>query len=94
MHTQEPWEVYEGSEGNTFTNFTGWCSSYSDKHKENADRICACVNACAGIEDPQELIADIKRLLMTLDGKKTVPSIAAAAQGLYDRHFAKAKGKA
>ena len=80
-HTPEPWFLHPAS-GSEHT-IGGYISNDLDRrgappicdirgfaglpHKDNADRIVACVNACAGIEDPAELRRQRDELLEALE---------------------------
>jgi hypothetical protein len=65
-HTPEPWRVYAWRNGSTFaieyiqpsgiSAFICQVNGSNGQSEANASRIVACVNACAGIHDPQELI--------------------------------------
>lgn len=68
QHTPEPWEVkfnsYEDSEGiiqhNTGPNWSLWIvekMAESESDIANARRIVSCVNALAGIENPEKFVA-------------------------------------
>lgn len=70
-HTAEPWEIYPAPLGvygirsdvggyilHINPRETGW-----GEDEANAARIVACVNACAGMEDPAAAIASAKRAL-------------------------------
>lgn len=67
--TPEPWTIGVDWEND------GWPAyrlrdMLTDSHEEasaNGVRIAACVNACAGIEDPQELRRQRDELLETLE---------------------------
>ena len=71
-HTKEPWEarrdpsyygiVSEVYAGDKFILGTGGVHSPSEL-EANTKRIVACVNACAGMENPLEEIAELKRQL-------------------------------
>lgn len=74
-HTPEPWFArdrgigYEVHYGNPDEHGCGMC--VNDEFREcftkgDADRIVACVNACAGIADPAELRAQRDELLAAL----------------------------
>lgn len=66
-HTKEPWTDYAG--GIFIVNETGEtqiiCTLEGRQNNiENAARIVACINACAGIDNPQEFIQKAKDRLM------------------------------
>ena len=63
-HTPEPWEFESepqycseiiGSNGDSV------CTFVEDPSCVDVDRILSCVNACAGMDDPAEEIAELKR---------------------------------
>ena len=74
-HTLEPWNVSPTPLGNiriadSGENTIALITSGAGKRKRgaNAKRIVACVNACAGIEDPAKaLAAAVEALLMAED---------------------------
>jgi len=69
-HTPEPWRVYAWLNDSTFaveyiqpsrvSAFICQMNGSNDKSKANASRIVACVNACAGMEDPADEIDRLK----------------------------------
>jgi hypothetical protein len=68
-HTPEPWRVYAWRNDSTFaveyiqpsgiSAFVCQMNGSNGQSEANASRIVACVNACAGMEDPA---AEIERL--------------------------------
>lgn len=65
-HTLEPWNVSPTPLGNiriadSSENTIALITSGAGKRKRgaNAKRIVACVNACAGIEDPEATLKDV-----------------------------------
>lgn len=70
-HTAEPWRIWHGNErrtriGNGMTD-VAICEDNApmakDEHKANASRIVACVNACAGMEDPTRVLLQVRTAL-------------------------------
>jgi hypothetical protein len=66
-HTPEPWEINEDQSHDGIFNVCSANGEYictvwgiHDNGRSNADRIVACVNACAGMDDPQAEIARLK----------------------------------
>ena len=78
-HTPEPWVVMPVNESwygvqHTHHKFTplGSCQltvDYCPESKSNAARIVACVNACAGMEDPAAEIAALRARVAELDAQ-------------------------
>lgn len=67
-HTKEPWRLSEGQPDNIEGVFVegclrdSWCRDPVCS-EEDAARIVACVNACAGMEDPAVEIAKMRAAL-------------------------------
>ena len=71
-HTEEPWytedRVGYGSISGTRINADGWVVSLAVgdvpelNHKANAARIVACINALAGIDDPEAFMLKVREL--------------------------------
>lgn len=94
-HTQEPWEIgFNGAGAPVITvEYRDICTieeSFGDA-EANASRIVACVNACAGIENPGEtipaLVAALEAALPLLPtfgpaGQSNVPTIEAVRAAL------------
>lgn len=72
-HTPEPWKAYVNPRNGaigvysiTTENDVAGCNHLglpANARKANANRIVACVNACAGIEDPASAISDAREAL-------------------------------
>jgi hypothetical protein len=73
-HTAEPWvfaygSIYQGDDANTVEEFTGRIANMDRdnprttpcERDQNARRIVACVNACAGMADPATDIVRLRR---------------------------------
>lgn len=65
-HSLEPWKILDGFPLQIYSQ-EGWfiCETYTknrshDINVVNAERIIQCVNACAGMENPDEEIAQLK----------------------------------
>jgi len=84
-HTKEPWAWsgetalfgLAGEQIIDYADYEGmWFSRYDDaKDQANRDRIVACVNALAGIEDPEAFMRDVR--IAVLD-----PSVRAGLEAL------------
>ena len=68
-HTQEPWETSKHGTPDAFPQFGIYSGNRNDhatikgdNASADADRIVACVNACAGIEDPAAELARLRRV--------------------------------
>lgn len=67
-HTPEPWEVdsmmvvgpRSEADDQTFGMIIGLADIYGDNEKADATRIVACVNALAGIDDPEAFMQDVR----------------------------------
>lgn len=71
-HTPEPWHVpsyaspfFCDAKDRTVGETCTTLSKGADEQAANASRIVACVNACAGIEDPVALMAALRALHST-----------------------------
>lgn len=53
--------------------------------RDNAARIVACVNACAGIEDPAAFLADVRALCETLATDATLYHVVDRGRSLLAR---------
>lgn len=62
-HTKEPWHAGSGAveadDGTLICTLSGWRND--QVNKENGNRIVACVNACAGMDDPDAYIRHIEK---------------------------------
>jgi hypothetical protein len=91
-HTDEPWEV--GSSNDTFifadcTYVAQTCADFeivTDKHREDARRIVACVNACAGIEtEDLEKVAKTRGSIPLLEaGNARIAELKDSLAGIID----------
>lgn len=76
-HTPEPWvlnefaDIYDVDDSNGMLIAAVFpCEDLLlETHKANAARIVACVNACAGMEDPAAEIAALQERIAELEGR-------------------------
>ena len=73
-HTSEPWsllsqrqDIIKGKDGSHILECIG--HEANPRTQANADRIVACVNACAGMEDPAYEIAKLREEVKRLRGE-------------------------
>lgn len=71
-HTAEPWQTFQSDAGGIVADDKGntlaslpWAGDNHDP-EANAARIVACVNACAGIDDPVKAINGAKAALKVM----------------------------
>ena len=92
-HTKEPWvtenELIDSAEGYAVAR-CHWGNG--DQGEEDAKRIVACVNACVGMENPVEEIAELRKQLVWHDATKETPEesgryLIAYKQGNVVREF-------
>lgn len=81
-HTPEPWTTtINGRDCAQVVDVDGrriaMCIGQSERNEANAARIVACVNACAGMEDPAEAIRETKATLWALIHSEQLNSHAA-----------------
>lgn len=74
QHTPEPWKVYNGEEIHGVLDSAGKHLAEMWQRKDydssaNARRIVACVNACAGMDDPKAEIEQLKKDIFHLKVK-------------------------
>ena len=73
-HTKEPWEVIAVNDLYEIHDVEDTYEiAWSVDSEVNAKRIVACVNACAGMENPVEEIAELKKQLVWHDATKEKP---------------------
>lgn len=69
-HAEEPWQYTPESvvmSGNVIGRIIAICDRFGDKRDQaNAARIVSCVNACAGFEDPENLVSEYKSAITLL----------------------------
>ena len=87
-HTQEPWETSKHGTPDAFPQFGIYSGNRNDhatikgdNASADADRIVACVNACAGIEDPA---AELARLRRVEDAARAVVASAPEVEPEYE----------
>ena len=92
-HTKEPWvtedEFVDSVEGYSVAR-CHWDNG--DQGDEDAKRIVACVNACAGMKNPIEEIAELKKQLVWHNATKEKPEerllvIVRTKSKFYEPHF-------
>ncbi len=92
-HTKEPWEVLGVDDTYEIHDVEGtYDIAWSVDSEVNAKRIVACVNACAGMENPVEDIAELKKQLVWHDSTKELPEerllvIVRTKSKFYEPHF-------
>ena len=89
-HTPEPWTANDEITGGKVSIYANGPLGYIGENPEaNAARICACVNACAGMTDPE---VEIKALRDALDSinraLSTPPLMTREAQDGFSYHSA------
>jgi hypothetical protein len=67
------WDVCEASAGDMIADLQDCPNA-----EANAKRIVACVNACEGIDDPEQSIPAMKRALENILGIESAPGTQAA----------------
>jgi hypothetical protein len=89
-HTAAPW-IYTGSVlvEDQNRNVVARCNTHfrMDAEEANAARIVACVNACAGIEDPAAALAEAKEALRKI--LRHIPASSGGASVSADVHLCK-----
>lgn len=97
-HTPEPWEVDDAfifaHDGGHLRRVVD-CTSVDEKlmHSNefaNAERIVACVNACAEIRDPKQMRLDIQNMIYFIDGESTEE--ARSFSGMMQQRYPKPNG--
>ena len=98
-HTKEPWKVSSRratfiiNPNSAYTEVIAQCYFLDNKtEEENAKRIVGCVNACAGMKNPVEDIAELKKQLVWRDAIKELPEerllvIVRMKSKFYEPHF-------
>lgn len=80
-HTPEPWHsnFYEGRTRTTTVSAEAKPSAVATAYTpEDALRIVACVNACAGIDDPVATLAEVREVLEMIAGQGFTNTISEA----------------
>ncbi len=73
-HTKEPWEVIAVDDMYEIHSKTaGHEVVWSIDSIDNAQRIALCINACAGMKNPIEEIAELRKQLVWHDATKETP---------------------
>ena len=64
-HTKEPWELVKNANNELFNGKSDECRwfIFEDCLQKDAQRIVACVNALAGIDNPEEWVENAKKAM-------------------------------
>jgi hypothetical protein len=76
-HTAEPWELVKHIGSNLYggrASSSGWFL-FENAIEKDAARIVACVNACAGMEDPETVMNIIRSFKIQIDGRINLSEI-------------------